>query len=371
MNTHSVKIADIIGVLEQAAPRALQEDYDNSGLQLGDAGSVCSGVLLSVDVTPAVVAEAVANGCNLIVSHHPLLFKGLKNITGRTDVERCVTLAIKNDIAIYSAHTSLDNARGGVSFEMASMLGLSDCRPLEPLSGRFMKLVTYVPGSHADTVREAIFDAGAGRMGNYDSCSYNISGNGSFRALDGADPFVGSIGELHFEDEVRIEVIVPTWKADAVERALIDSHPYEVPAYEFVRIENPCRSLGAGCVGNLASPMIPAEFVDLVKARFVSPVARCTSVINTDRPVFKVALCGGSGGSLISRAVASGADAYITSDTRYHDFVDYSDKILIVDIGHHESESCTKQIFYRLITDFFPNFAVRYAHTDLNPINYV
>lgn len=367
-----MKIADIIGTIEHAAPRALQEDYDNCGLQLGDAGRECTGVLLSVDVTPAVVTEAVETGCNLIVAHHPLLFKGLKRITGGTNVERCVMEALKHDIAIYAAHTSLDNANEGVSKEMARMLGVTDTEPLEPVGGKMQKLVTYVPREYAEKVRTALFDAGAGHIGNYDSCSYNLEGKGTFRALDGADPFVGEAGKVHTEAETRIEVIVPAWLAKGAEQALVAAHPYEEPAYEFLQIANECRAYGAGCIGNLAEPVSPMEFVEKVKATFCSPVARCTAVVdNPDKMIRRVAMCGGSGGSLTGTALAKGADAYITSDTRYHDFSDYGDKLLIVDIGHHESESCTKQIFYRIISEKFANFAVRYAHADKNPIYYV
>ncbi|MBD5308103.1 MAG: Nif3-like dinuclear metal center hexameric protein [Bacteroides sp.] len=371
MSDRPIKIADIIAAIEHAAPRALQEDYDNSGLQLGDAGCECSGVMLSVDVTPAVVEEAIRTGCNFILSHHPLLFKGLKRIAGRTEVEKSVALAIKHDITVYAAHTSLDNARNGVSACMAEMLGLVNSRPLVPVEGKMLKLATYVPVSHVEVVRKAMFSAGAGHIGDYDSCSFNIEGKGTFRALQGADPFVGRIGEIHTEPETRIEVIVPAWLADGVERALISAHPYEEPAYEFLQMANPCRSIGCGAIGELEAEMMPVEFVELVKATFGTPVARCNEAVNSSRPIKRIALCGGSGGSFIGAALAQGADAYITSDTRYHDFIDYGTQLLIVDIGHQESESCTKQIFFRIITEKFPNFAVRYAHTDRNPINYV
>ena len=366
-----MKISDLIGAIEDAAPRALQESYDNSGLQLGDCGRACTGALLTVDVTPAVVNEAIECGCNLIISHHPLLFNGLKRITGSTDVEVSVALALKHDITIYSAHTSIDSAPGGISWTMSSMLGLKNAKVLEPAAGKMSKLVTYVPVSHAQSVRQAMFDAGAGHIGNYDSCSYNIEGSGTFRALNGANPFVGDLNRIHVENETRIEVIVPDWKTRDVEQALLAAHPYEEPAYEFLSIANPCKSIGLGCVGDLEQPLAATDFVDLVKSTFGVPVARCTNVVNSGRLIKRVGLCGGSGSSMIRSAVGAGADAYITSDTSYHNFVDMADRLLIVYIGHHESESCSKAIFYRIITEKFPNFAVRYAHTDYNPINYV
>lgn len=260
-------VSDITSAIEAYAPLRLQEDYDNAGLLVGDGGSECTGALLSVDVTPATVDEAVAKGCNLIVAHHPLIFRGLKHITGNTIVERAVIAAIRNNVAIYAAHTNLDNAPGGVSAQMATMLGLSDVQPLQS-----------VAGENATT--------------------------------------------------------------------------------------------GCGAIGNLPSPISAYDFVQNVKATFGSPIARCNN-FDTTRPITRAALCGGAGSFLIPKAVESGAQAFVTSDTKYHDFVDYANRILLVDIGHHESENCSKNIFYHIITEIFPTFAVRYSQSDTNPINYM
>ncbi len=364
-----VKIRDIIDAIEQVAPLPLQEGYDNAGLQVGDAGASCTGALLCVDVTPDIIREAVERGCNLVLSHHPLLFGGIKRLTGRTLQQQALIAAVKNDIAVYSAHTNLDSAPvEGVSLVLASLLGLVDVEPLQRITDKTLKLSVMVPEAHAVKVREAVCGAGVGRVGCYSDCSFAVKGEGTFKALDGADPYVGEVGKLHHESEIRVDVILPSWLRDKVERALLDAHPYEVPAYEFVRLDNPLPA-GLGAVGRFPTAVDPMALVAKVKEVCSSPVARCTPV--PDRAVTRVAVCGGSGGSLIGDAIASGAQAYITSDVRYHDFVDHRDDIFIIDIGHYESEMCTKQIFYHIVSEKFPNFALYYSELEKNPINYL
>lgn len=365
-----MQVADIISAIEQFAPISLQEDWDNSGLQLGARNVVCSGVLLCVDVTPDVVDEAIVRECNLIVSHHPLLFKGLKRITGNTPVEQCVMKAIANGINVYSCHTAIDNAENGVSWQMAKMLGLKDIETLERQQGKMLKLSTMIPNVHVDKVRLALFDAGAGQLGNYDSCSFSVKGEGTFRALKGANPYVGNLNEFHLEAETRIDVILPVWLKHKVETALIQAHPYEEPAYEFVRLDNASPHSGLGVVGNYSEGIAPMDLIAKVKSAFGSPMVRCNRCPK-DLSVRRVAMGSGACASLIPNAIASGAQAYITSDARYHDFVDFSDRILLIDIGHYESEHCTKDIFYHVITEKFPNFAVYYSDKEKNPINYL
>lgn len=365
-------IADIIATIESFAPSAFQEDWDNTGVQVGTCNNECTGVLLCVDPSPAVVAEAVEKGCNLIISHHPLLFKGLKRITGANPVQETVIAAIKANVTIYSCHTAVDNTIDGVSYTMARMLGVTVTGVLAPMEPRFCKLSVMVPEAHADQVRNAMFAAGAGTIGNYDCCSYNVSGIGTFLPKDGANPFVGTVNELHREPEMRIDVLVPVWLKNKVAGAMIAAHPYEEPAYEFVDITNRSSKIGSGVIGTLSDAISPLELVSKVKEAFNSPIARCTAVVNnSQRRIRRVAMCGGAGGSFIQDAIAAGADAYITSDTRYHDFVDYKDRILIVDIGHFESEHCTKDIFYQIITQKFTNFAVYKSMLEINPINYI
>jgi dinuclear metal center YbgI/SA1388 family protein len=362
-------IADIIETLESKAPLRLQEDYDNSGLQVGLAMQECTGVMLCVDVTLEIVAEAKRLGCNLIVSHHPLFFKGIKQLTGATPIQEIAMSAIVANIAIYSCHTALDNAYGGVSWTMAQKLGLADITVLSPRHGQLLKLAVMVPSAHAELVRLALFDAGAGHIGNYDCCSYSTDGIGSFRALDGANPFVGDILNQHHEPEVKIEVILPAAIQRRVESALREVHPYEEPAYDFIPLVNDSTREGSGAYGVLNTPITPQQLVELVKQQFGSPIVRCTRI--PDYKISRIALCGGAGAFLIPRAIASGAQAMITSDTRYHDFVDYANSLFIIDIGHYESEHCTKEIFYRVITEKFPNFAVYNSETEKNPINYL
>ncbi len=363
-----MRIADIIYQLEQVASRPLQEDYDNSGIQVGSIADECTGVLLCVDVTPTIVDEAVERGCNLIVSHHPLIFRGIKRLTGATPVEQSVIKAIASGVAIYSCHTSLDNAPDGVSHQMARRLGIEHTKVLQPQAGRMMKLVTMVPHEHADAVRLALFEAGAGQLGCYDSCSYSVKGEGTFRAIEGANPYVGNIHRMHVEPETRLEVLLPAWLQSRVEQALIAVHPYEEPAYDFIALTNVNHHAGSGAVGTLSEPLSAYALIARVKQAFSSPIVRCTNP--PIEPISRVAMCGGSGASFIADAIAAGAQAYITSDVKYHDFVDYAERIFIIDIGHYESEHCTKDIFYHVISKKFPNFAVCYSDKEKNPINY-
>lgn len=363
-------ISQITAALEQAAPLPLQESYDNCGLIIGYSSAECTGALLCVDVTEERVAEAVAAGCNLIVSHHPVIFKGLKHLTGQTPSERTAIAAIKNDVSIYACHTCLDNAQKGVSAMMGEMLGLQQTRTLVPQTDRSLKLTVYVPRAYAESVRLAIFDAGAGRQGHYDCCSYSSEGMGTFRALTGAHPFVGNLLSLHTEPEERVEVLLPSYLRSACERAILGSHPYEHPAYEFTAVRTGTADCGCGLTGLLPKPMTPRRLADHVKSVFGSPVARC-SRYPKDALIERVALCGGSGASFLPDAISSGAQAYITSDTKYHDFVDAADSIFIVDIGHYESEKCTTAIFKRVITEKFPNFAVHISQSERNPIAYL
>ena len=364
-----MKIADIVSLLEDFAPLALQEDYDNSGLIIGDKSWDCTGALLTVDVTPTVIQEAIDCNLNLIVSHHPLIFRGVKRLSGDSLTEKCIVKAIKHDIAIYACHTNVDNVYGGVSHRMAEMIGLSDIRTLDSQNNKSLKLSTFIPHKYVDSVSNALFSAGAGRLGNYDSCSYTTEGFGSFRACYGANPFVGKIGQVHREPETKLEVILPIWCKNKVEKVLLESHPYEEPAYEFTAIDTISKT-GCGAIGNLKQPIIACDFVNQIKGIFNSPIARC-SKYQMDTPISRVAMCGGSGSCFLKKIFEQKTQVFITSDTKYHDFIDYADNILIIDIGHHESENCTKDIFYHIITEKFPIFAVRKSLSDKNPINYL
>ncbi len=303
-------VGQIIGAIEEAAPRSLQEQWDNSGLICGSKAAECTGVALCLDVTPGVIEQAISAGCNLVIGHHPLIFKGMKSIVGRTPAERCVLAAIRGGISVYSSHTALDNAPDGVSHVMASRLGVEVRRPLAPLVAQWLVLNVRVPESHAESVRLALFDAGAGQMGRYDGCSFNVDGNGTFRPLDGAEPHVGTVGEDHTEPETQISVIVPLHLQRKVESALLEVHPYETPAYEFIKVANRDPYVGCGVTGVLTRRLKAKELIARVKEVFGIPVVRCAEIgqaMDPETPLSCVAICGGAGGSMIGDAISAGA----------------------------------------------------------------
>jgi dinuclear metal center protein, YbgI/SA1388 family len=364
-----MRIKEIIQTIEQVAPLPLQEEYDNSGLQVGDANKEATGALLAIDVTENVIDEAIALGCNLIISHHPTAFRPFKSLTGKNYVERCIMQAIKNDIAVYAAHTNLDNAQGGVNFKLAEMLELQNVKILHPKENALLKFVTTVPFQQTDSVRNALFNAGAGHIGNYDSCSYNLSGEGTFRARKGANPHIGAIDELHIEPEVRIETIIPAMKKEEVLRALLAVHPYEEPVYDFYPVANEWPQNGSGIVGVLPEPMPEQEFLYLLKDIFNLATLRHTKI--QGKEIRDVAVCGGAGAFLIPKAVAYGADAFVTGEARYNDFYDVEGRLLLAVVGHYESEICTKEIFFELISKKFPTFALHKSAFDSNPVKYL
>jgi dinuclear metal center YbgI/SA1388 family protein len=354
--------------LEQQIPPSLQESYDNSGLQTGSYRQTVSSALLTIDVNEAVVAEAAARGCNLIISHHPVIFSPLKRITDTTSSQRALIAAIKNDITIYSAHTNLDSVHGGVSYKMASKLGLVNPVVLAPVSEKLVKLVTFVPSEHLEKVREAIFLAGAGHIGNYDSCGYELQGVGTFRGNENSTPFVGTRGELHSEPETRFETIMPAFLTGKVIKALTEAHPYEEPAFDIYPLLNRWSKAGMGCLGLLETPLDSDEFLRLVKQTFGARHLRYSG--HRSQKIQKIALCGGAGISLLQEAIASGADAFVTGDIKYHQFAEAEMELLLVDAGHYETEKFSMEIIYDLIIKKFPNFALRFSETITNPINY-
>lgn len=363
-----MKISEITGYLEELAPLHYQESYDNSGLIVGDVNRVVSKVLISLDCTEAVVQEAVEKGCNLIISHHPIVFAGLKKITGRNYVERTIISAIKNDIALYAIHTNLDNIVGGVSSKMAERLGLNNPAILRPKSNVLKRLVVYTPRTHVESVRQAMFDAGAGGIGHYDQCSYNTAGYGTFRPLAGSAPTIGRENEQERVEETKIEVIFPAPLERKVLIAMLAAHPYEEVAHHVLTVENTNPYVGSGVIGNLSKPMQEEEFLAFLKQRFSLQVIRHTEKLG--KPIERVALCGGAGGFLLEDAKRSGADIFITADYKYHEFFDAEGKLMIADIGHFESERFTQELLLELITKKFANFAVLLTEKDTNPIKY-
>jgi dinuclear metal center YbgI/SA1388 family protein len=362
-------VSDVIKILEEFAPLSLQESYDNSGLLIGSKNSTITGILLTIDITEDVVNEAIENNCNFIISHHPLIFKPLKRIVGENETQRCILKLIKNDIAVYAAHTNFDNVIEGVNAKIADRIGLTNRSVLLPMSDNLLKLITYVPKLHAVSVRDAIFEAGAGNIGNYDSCSFSVEGFGTFKANDLAQPFVGEANKLHTEPEIKLEVILPEYTKLKVLNALLKSHPYEEPAYDLIPLQNTSNRLGAGLVGDLENEMDELEFLNKLKELFNCKTIRHTNLLT--KKIKRVALCGGSGSFLLKNAILSGADIFISGDFKYHEFFDAENRILIADLGHFETEQYTKHIFYELITEKMPTFAVRISETKTNPINYL
>ena len=363
----AMRLSDIIRVLENWAPPVLQEDYDNSGLQVGSPEKDVKAALVTLDCTEEVVAEAVERGCDLVIAHHPVIFRGLKSITGRTGVERTLLAAIRNEVAIYSIHTNLDNVVTGVNAEIAARLGLRELEVLDPKPGQLKKLVVFAPNAHAEAVRAAMFAAGAGRIGNYDECSFGLEGQGTFRAGEGSNAFVGKKGERHAEPETRIETILHAPLERAVVQAMLNAHPYEEVAYDLYPLANNHPDIGSGAIGWLPEPMEEVAFLAKVKAAFNVPAIKHTAL--RGKPVERVAVCGGSGAFLIGRARSAGVDAYVTADIKYHEFFGAEGQLLLADIGHYESEQFTMHLLQRHLGDKLPTFAAHLTKIVTNPVH--
>lgn len=363
-----MKVKDVCSILDKSFPKHYQAEYDNTGLLCGEPGAQVQSALISLDVTEEVVDEAIAGKSGLIICHHPVIFGGLKRLTGSTMAERAIMKALRNNVAIYAAHTNADFISGGINTRLANELGLQNVKILAPQKGKLFKLVCFIPREQADKVRQAVFAAGAGQIGNYDSCGYNVEGKGSFRANEEANPFVGKQGELHYEEELRFETIVPAHLLHQARDAMLQSHPYEEPAYDIYPLENSYPLAGAGAIGQLKEAMNEKAVLDLIKEKLPVRLIRHSPL--TGKEVKKIALCGGAGSDLIRTARAKGADIYITGDVKYHQFFEAEGNMVIADIGHGESEKISMQIFYDLISKKMPNFAVRLTKQDTNPINY-
>ncbi len=359
---------DIIDVLEQFAHPSLQESYDNCGLLIGDANTKVSGILLTLDCTEEVIDEAIKKKCNMVISHHPIIFSGLKKLNGKNYIERTIIKAIKKNILIYAIHTNIDNVYNGVNAKIAEKLELVNTRILAPVSGKLLKLVTYVPVKDADTVRNAIFKAGAGVISEYDNCSFNVQGTGTFRGSENTNPYVGEKGKIHFEEEIRIEVVLPDYLKNKVIEAMIKSHPYEEVAYDIYALENDHPKIGAGLIGELKIPVDEKEMLKKIKTKLKAKCIRHTTLKN--KKIQKVALCGGSGSFLLKNAIAAGADMFITADFKYHQFFDAENRIIIADIGHYESEQFTIELLRDVLIKKIPTFAVHFTEINTNPINY-
>lgn len=361
-------IQEVINHLEEFAPLAYAEDFDNVGLLVGNKNNELTGILVTLDTIVEVVDEAIQNNCNLIVSFHPIIFKGLKKITGKSYVERTVLKAIKNDIAIYAIHTALDNAMEGVNDAICQQLELVNKQILIPQKQTIKKLTTFVPVKEAEKLRMALFNAGAGNIGNYTHCSFNSEGFGTFNGNENSNPTKGAKGDIHKEQETQITVTYTRHFESNILKALFESHSYEEVAYEITTLENTNQHIGMGMIGELKNPMDEKHFLNFVKTKMNTPLIRHTSLLGKN--IKKIAVLGGSGSFAIEAAKVSGADAFITADLKYHDFFTAENQLLLLDIGHFESEQFTKNLLVAFLIKKITNFAVVLSKTNTNPVKY-
>jgi len=361
-------LKEITKVINQLAPEHFAEDFDNVGLIVGDEKKEVSKALISLDTTEDVVNEAIDKGCELIISFHPIIFKGLKRLNAKDYVSRSVIKAIKNDIAIYATHTALDNIDKGTNFSMAEQLGLRECEVLVPKPGTIKKLTTYIPVDDTEMVREALFTAGAGNIGNYERCSFTLEGTGSFKGNEDSNPVKGERGVTQLERENQLNITFPAHQEFAVLKALFKAHPYEEVAYEVETLENIDQQRGIGMIGKLPDTLSERAFIEKLKKAFQTPCIRHSRF--NEKNINNVAVLGGSGAFAISKARSAGADAYVTADLKYHDFFQAESDLLLADIGHHESEKFTKNLLYDHLREKFPNFAFVLAEMNTNPVQY-
>lgn len=365
-----MKIKEIIDHLEKWAPPVYQESYDNSGLLTGDKNAECTGCLITLDTIEAVLDEAIEKNCNLVVSHHPIIFGGLKKITGRNYVERTVLKAIKNDIAIYAIHTNLDNVHTGVNRKICDLIGISEPAILAPKSNLLKKLTVFVPQEDAERVRKAMFDAGAGSIGRYEECSFSTDGTGTFRPGPDSNPSIGKAGGTRESvAEQRVEFLINGYQSSALLSTLFQAHPYEEVAYFLSDLSNSHQQVGSGMVGELDEEMETGQFLRELKSKMNINCIRHTDICR--KSIKKIAVCGGAGGFLLSAAKRAGADIFITSDYKYHEFFDADGQIIIADIGHYESEAFTKELIYDFFTENLTNIAFYSSEVTTNPINYL
>lgn len=362
-----MKVKDVTNYLESIAPLSLQESYDNSGLLVGDMKDEVSAVLVTLDITDEIIEEAIANKCNLIVAHHPIIFSGIKRLLKNDTVSDILIKAVKNNINLYAIHTNLDNVVNGVNGKIADLIGLGKRKVLLPKSNLY-KLAIFTPTSYKDKVLSALFEAGAGHIGEYSNCSFTSKGTGTFKPMEGATPYVGKIDELESVHEEKIELVVPDFSLANVICAMKESHPYEEVAYDLVPLSN-FSNFGAGLVGYLKEPMDESVFLQLLQKTFNSKSIRHTDLLK--KPIRKVALCGGSGSFLLKNALKNKADIFITADMKYHQFFEGEGRILIADIGHYESEQFTIDLISEFLMKKFTNFAIRLTTVNTNPINYL
>ena len=364
-----MKIKDVTNYIEELAPLAYAEDFDNVGLLVGNYQTKVKGVLVTLDTLEETVDEAIAKNCNLIISFHPIIFSGLKKLNGNSYVEKAVLKAIKNDIAIYATHTALDNSNKGVSAKICEVLGLQNTKVLIPKKGIVKKLTTYIPKDYLEKVRKALFEAKAGNIGNYDHCSFTNIGEGTFKGNENSNPVLGKKGELQKEEEIQLTITFEQKNEAAILEALFENHPYEEVAYEITTTENVHQNIGMGMIGELEKPLEEKDFLVYLKKTMQTDCVRYSNLLH--KKIHRVAVLGGSGSFAISNAIKEKADAYVSADFKYHDFFKAENKILLADIGHYESEQFTKRLLVDYLTKKFSNFAIVLSEKSTNPIYYI
>ncbi|MFC4268675.1 Nif3-like dinuclear metal center hexameric protein [Polaribacter marinivivus] len=364
-----MKIKDVTNYIEELAPLAYAEDFDNVGLLVGNYQTKVKGVLVTLDTLEETVDEAIAKNCNLIISFHPIIFSGLKKLNGNSYVEKAVLKAIKNDIAIYATHTALDNSNKGVSAKICEVLGLQNTKVLIPKKGIVKKLTTYIPKDYLEKVRQALFEAKAGNIGNYDHCSFTNIGEGTFKGNENSNPVLGKKGELQKEEEIQLTITFEQKNEAAILEALFENHPYEEVAYEITTTENVHQNIGMGMIGELEKPLEEKDFLVYLKKTMQTDCVRYSNLLH--KKIHRVAVLGGSGSFAISNAIKEKADAYVSADFKYHDFFKAENKILLADIGHYESEQFTKRLLVDYLTKKFSNFAIVLSEKSTNPIYYI
>jgi len=362
-------IQDVTDFLENRFPLSLQESYDNCGLTYGHKKTELTGILLSLDVTEKIIQEAIAKNCNLIISHHPVIFKGLKKINGDNMSERVIESCIRHEIALYAIHTNLDNHKEGVNKRIADKIGLKGTHILAPKKGTLVKLIVFVPEEAMAKLSNALFEAGAGSVGNYSECSFESSGQGSYKPNEDAKPSKGKINHKSKEDEIKVEFLVPLDRIGGVLGAMKMNHPYEEVAHDIIPLMNDQQDMGAGMIGELEKPIPTEMFLRKLKETFEVGVIKHTTLVHKE--IKSVAVCGGTGSFLIEQAKRKNADIFISSDIKYHEFFDANETLIIADIGHYESEQFTVNLIYENLKEKFSNFALHLTEVNTNPVKYI
>jgi len=364
-----MKIKEILTILEEMAPLAYAEDFDNVGLLVGNQNDEATGVLVCHDALESVIDEAIAKKCNLVVCFHPILFSGLKKITGKSYVESAVLKAIKNDIAIYAVHTALDNHKNGVNKIFCNALGLKNTKVLVPKQNFIQKLVTYTIPENVEKVRNALFDAGAGKIGNYEDCSFNSQGIGTYMGNENSNPEIGERFEFVETQEIKIEVTFEKHLQSKILKALFSNHVYEEVAYEIYDLQNSHQNIGLGMIGELENPMPEIDFLEFVKDKMQCGGIRHSQLLG--KQVKKIAVLGGSGSFAIKNAIQANVDVFLTSDLKYHNFYEAENQIVLADIGHFESERYTKNYIVDFLKEKITNFAIVLSEENTNPVKYL